>query len=288
VPFGPGGFSDVLARFVAEALAPRLGQPVVVENRPGAGGNIAASAVVRAAPDGHTLLLAGQAITSINPALYASLPFDPERDFAPVAFLAEVPNLCLAGPATPGASLAEFIAAARQRPGAYSYGSVGVGSVTHLAAAMLCAAAGIEMLHVPYRSAGAVQADLLGGRIHLSFESAGTAVAQVRAGNLRGFGTAGARRIAELPEVPAIAELLPGFEAVGWFGLFAPAATPGPALSRLRTGLAAVLASEAFRSFLVARAAEPMAVAADGAVAFLAADRSRWTAAVRASGARAE
>jgi tripartite-type tricarboxylate transporter receptor subunit TctC len=289
VPFGPGGFSDVLARFVAEALAPRLGQAVVVENRPGAGGNIAAEALVRAPADGHTLLLAGQAITSINPALYARLPFDPVNDFAAVAMLAEVPNMLLAGPGAPGRTLAEFVAAAKARPGALSYGSVGVGSLTHLAAAMLCAAAGIEMEHVPYRSAGAAQSDLAAGRIALTFESAGTALGLVRGGGgLRALGIAGPRRLADLPEIPAITELLPGYEAVGWFGLLAAATTPAPALARLREETAAVAASAPFQAFLKARAAEPMAVAPQQAAAFLEGDRRRWGEAVRISGAKAE
>jgi len=286
VPFGAGGFSDVLARFMAEALAAPLGQFVVVENRPGAGGNIAGESVLRAGADGHTLLVAGQAITSINPALYARMPFDPAVDFTSIGFLAEVPNLAIGGPATPGGTLPGLIAAARAQPGRLSYGSVGVGSVTHLAAAMLCAAAGIEMEHVPYRAAGAAQADLAAGRIHLTFESAGSALGLVRGGNAKALGVAGPRRLTELPEVPAITEILPGFEAVGWFALLAPAATPAPALAALRAATASVVASPAFAAFLSARAAQSMVVPAPEI--FLAEDRRRWGNAVRASGARVD
>lgn len=289
VPFGAGGFSDVLARFMAETLSVRLNQAVVVENRPGAGGNIAAEALVRAAPDGHTLLLSGQAITSINPALYQRLPFDPQTDFAVVAMLAEVPNLLIAGPGAPGVSLRDFIDAARARPGGFAYGSVGVGSVTHLAAAMMCAMAGIEMEHVPYRSAGAAQADLTAGRIALTFESAGTAIGLLRGGSgLRALGTAGPRRLADLGDVPAIAELLPGYEAVGWFGLLAHAGTPENALARLRADARSVQGSPTFAQFLSARAAEPMSVTPEGAALFLVTDRARWGEAVRVSGARAD
>jgi tripartite-type tricarboxylate transporter receptor subunit TctC len=288
VPFGPGGFADLIARQLAEPLGQRLGQPVVVENRPGAGGNIAAEAVARAAPDGHTLLLAGQGLTSINPALYARLPFDPERDFAVIGFIAEVPNLALGGPATPGGSLAGLIAAAKASPGTLSYGSVGVGSVTHLAAEMLCAAAGIRMEHIPYRTPGAAQADLIAGRIHLLFESAGSAIGLIRGGQLRGLGVAGPQRLANVPQVSTIAEMLPGYEAIGWYGLLAPASVPGPALARLRTELAATITEPAFGNFLSARGAEPMRVTPDQGPAFLAADRRRWGDAVRSSGARAE
>jgi tripartite-type tricarboxylate transporter receptor subunit TctC len=288
VPFGAGGFSDVLARFLSEPLSRRLGQPVVVENRPGAGGNIAGEAVLRAPADGHTMLLAGQAITSINPALYARMPFDPLTDFVALGFIAEVPNLAIGGPATPGGSLPGLIAAAKAAPGRLSYGSVGVGSVTHLAAAMLCAAAGIAMEHVPYRAAGAVQSDLAAGRIHLSFESAGSALGLVRGGGATALGVAGPARLRELPDVPAIAELLPGFEAIGWFGLFAAAATPANDLAALRRAISDVLASPDYTAFLLARAAQPMTLAAAQATAFLEADRRRWSEAVRLSGARAD
>lgn len=288
VPFGPGGFSDLLARHMAEALAAPLGAPLVVENRPGAGGNIAAELVARSEPDGTTLLLAGQAITSINPALYPRLAFDPVRDFAAVAFLAAAPNILLGGPGTPGGSLAGLVAAARERPEALAYGSVGVGSVTHLAAAMLEAASGIRMTHVPYRAAGQAQADLRAGRIAAMFENAGSALGAVRGGGVVALGVSSATRMPELPDVPAIAEAFPGFEADGWFALLAPAAVPEASLARLRAATAAVAAGPAFATFLAERGARAMHVATAEAERFLAADRARWGEAVRASGARAE
>lgn len=286
VPFGPGGFSDLLARFLADALAAPLGAPLLVENRPGAGGTIAAELVARSAPDGTTLLLAGQAITSINPFLYPRLPYDAESDLAVVAFLARAPNLLLGGPGTPGATLLAVIESARASPETVAYGSVGVGSVTHLAAAMLEAAAGVRMVHVPYRSAGAAQADLRAGRIAVMFESAGSALAAVRGGGVIALGVSSSARMPELPDVPAISEAFPGFEADGWFALMAPAATPRPAMTRLRDALASVQAGPAFGAFLAERGASPLAVA--DAEAFLAADRARWGEAIRRSGARAE
>jgi tripartite-type tricarboxylate transporter receptor subunit TctC len=281
VPFGPGGFSDVLARHLAEQLG-----GTVVENRPGAGGNIAAELVARSEPDGTMLLLAGQAITSINPALYPRLPFDPERDFAVVAFIGAGPNILLGGPGTPGGSLAGLIAHARANPEAVAYGSVGVGSVTHLAAAMIEAAAGMRMTHVPYRGAGPAQADLRAGRIAMLFENAGSALAAVRGGGVTALGVSSSARMPELPDVPAIAELLPGFEADGWYALLAPAATPAPVLAGVRARITAVTATEAYAKFLTERGARPMQV--DDAGKFLAADRARWGEAVRRSGARAE
>ena len=286
VPFGPGGFSDLLGRFMAEALAAPLGAPVVVENRPGAGGNIAAELVARSEPDGTTLLLAGQAITSINPFLYPKLAFDPVRDFASVAFLAAAPNILMGGPGTPGGSLAGLITAAKAKPEEIAYGSVGVGSVTHLAAAMLESAAGIRMTHVPYRGAGPAQADLRAGRIAMMFENAGSALAAVKGGGVVALGVSSATRMAELPDVPAIGELFPGFEADGWYALLAPAATPAPVLAKLRQAVAGVVASTAYEKFLVERGARPMQVRDDAA--FLAADQARWGDAVRRSGARAE
>jgi tripartite-type tricarboxylate transporter receptor subunit TctC len=286
VPFGPGGFSDVLGRYLADALAPSLGTALVVENRPGAGGNVAAELVARAEPDGTTLLLAGQAITSINPALYARLPFDPVRDFAVVGFIGAAPNILLGGPGTPGGTLARLIATARETPEAVAYGSVGVGSVTHLAAAMLEAAAGVRMTHVPYRGAGPAQTDLRAGRIAMLFENAGSALAAVRGGGVTALGVSSTTRMPELPDVPAIAEFFAGFEADGWYALLAPASTPALALARLRQAVASVVASSAYQTFLQERGARPMAVG--DADAFLAADRARWGDAVRRSGARAE
>jgi len=286
VPFGPGGFSDLLGRFMAEALPAPLGAPVVVENRPGAGGNIAAELVARSDPDGSTLLLAGQAITSINPFLYPRLAYDPVRDFAAVAFLAAAPNILLGGPGTPGGTLAGLVAAAKAKPDEVAYGSVGVGSVTHLAAAMLESAAGIRMTHVPYRGAGPAQADLRAGRIAMMFENAGSALAAVRGSGVIALGVSSASRMSELPDVPAIAELFPGYEADGWYALLAPAATPAPVLARLSQAVSAITASPPYQKFLAERGARAMQVREAGA--FLAADQARWGDAVRRSGARAE
>ena len=291
VPFPAGGTADILARTVAERLSPRLGQPVVVENRPGAGGNIAAEAASRATPDGLTMLLGGTGVLSINAALYQRLPFDPVTAFAPVGVLADYANVLLVNPARRDfADLRALIAAARAEPGRIAYASNGPGSVTHLTAEMMRAAAGgIELLHVPYRGSAPGLAALLAGEVTMMFDGAPTASAQVRQGALKALAVTTPSRIPALPDVPTMAEAgLPGFEAGTWFGLFVPAATPSPALARLRAEAAAITADAGFRAWLAQQAASPPAVAVDGIPAMLAAERARWAEAVRVSGARAD
>ena len=291
VPFPAGGTADILARTVAERLSQRLGQPVVVENRPGAGGNIAAEAAARATPDGLTMLLGGTGVLSINAALYQRLPFDPVTAFAPVGVLADYANVLLVNPGKRDfADLRALIAAARAEPGRISYASNGPGSVTHLTAEMMrSAAGGIELLHVPYRGSAPGLAALLAGEVTMMFDGAPTASAQIRQGALKALAVTTPARIAALPNVPTMAEAgLPGFEAGTWFGLFVPAATPAPALARLRAETAAITADATFRTWLAQQAASPPSVAAEGIPAMLTAERARWAEAVRVSGARVE
>lgn len=287
VPFAAGGFTDILARFIGERLSAALGQAVVIDNRPGAGGTIAAEMVARATPDGHTLLLASVAVFAINPALYPSLPYAPE-ELGLLGVVATQPNILLANPATGIGSVPDLVARARAQPGAIAYASNGNGSVTHLTAAMLAAEAGIELLHVPYRGSAPGLVDLVAGRVQVMFDGAGTALPQVQGGQARAIGLSWNRRLAELPDVPAIAETLPGFDMSSWFALATASASPAPARARLRAELAAVLASEAYARLLRERAAEPMDVAPEAFPAFLAAERTRWAEAVRRSGARVD
>jgi tripartite-type tricarboxylate transporter receptor subunit TctC len=287
VPFAAGGFTDILARFLAEPLGAALGGTVVVENRPGAGGNIAAEIVAKAPPDGSTLLLASVAVFAINPALYPTLPYAPD-DLALAGVVATQPNILLAHPGAGFDSVPGLIAAARARPDAIAYASNGNGSVTHLTAAMLAAQAGISLLHVPYRGSAPGLLDLAAGRVQVMFDGAGTALPQVQAGHARAIGLSWNRRLSALPDVPAISETLPGFDMSSWFALATHAATPAPALARLRAETAAITASPGFRRLLAERSAEPMDVPAASFPTFMTAERARWSEAVRRSGARVE
>lgn len=287
VPFAPGGFTDILGRFLADRLTPALGQSLIIENRPGAGGNIAADAVAKSAPDGHTLLLASVAVFAINGPLYGTLPYDPES-FAMVGFVASQPNVLLANNDTGIDSVATLIARAKAAPESLAYASNGNGSVTHLTTALLETMAGIKLLHVPYRGSAPGLADLMGGRVQVMFDGAGTAIPQYRGGQVRAIGVSSAARAPDIPEVPAVAETLPGFDMTGWFALAAPGATPAPALDRLRSEVAVVMQSADFARLLRDRAAVKVPVPIADAGPFLAAERARWGEAVRRSGARVE
>ncbi len=228
VPFAAGGSTDVTARLLASALAERLGQSVIVDNRAGAGGNIGAEAVARAEPDGYTLLLATSSTNATNAALYKRLPFDPVRDFTPISQIAFIPNLLVVNPDLPVNSVAELVAYAKARPGQLNYGSGGAGTSLHLAAAVFAYRAGTDMVHVPYRGGAPVALDLVAGKIQLSFSPLIEVLQQVRAGKLRALGVTTARRSALLPDVPAIAEVIPGYEVALWNGIMGPAGLPAP------------------------------------------------------------
>lgn len=289
LPFAPGGLTDILARGLAEPLAQRLGQPVLVENRAGAGGNLAGEAVARAAPDGHTLLVATQGILALNKALYARLAYDPDVDFAPLAMLAVQPNLIVAQPrALPAPTLAALLDAARARPGAVAYGSAGTGSFTHLSMELLRHQAGVEMTHIAYRGSAPMLTDLVAGTIPVGVDGIGTSLPLLRAGSVVALAVTSAARFPALPEIPAVGETLPGFDASPWYGVFAPAATPEAVLAALDAAIRAVLEGPGFRRLLSDRLADPMPVPRAELPALLAREREVWQAAVRRSGASAE
>src|SRR5215207_3541689 len=243
VGFAAGGSTDVTARLVAQALGERLGQTVVVDNRAGAGGNIAAEHVARAEPDGYTLILATSSTHATNAALYKRLPFNPVRDFTPISQIAFIPNLLVVNPDVPVNSVAELVAHAKARPGQLNYGSGGAGTSLHLAAAVFAHRAGIDMVHVPYRGGAPVAADLVSGKIQVSFSPLVEVLQQVRAGKLRALGVTTARRSAVLPEVPAIAEVIPGYEVALWNGIMGPAGLPAPVVARLASEIVAIVGS---------------------------------------------
>ena len=286
VGFAAGGSTDVTARQVGQAMAERLGQPVVVENRPGAGGNIAAEAAARSAPDGHTIFLATSGTLMANRFLYRSLPFDPDRDFLPISLVSIVPNLIVVHPDVPARSLAELIAHARANPGRVHYGSGGPGTTLHLAAAMLSARAGIELVHVPYRGGAPAATDLVSGKIQMIASPTMEVLAQVRAGALRPIAVTTLQRSPLLPEIPAVAETLPGFEVVLWNGLLAPAGTPAAAIARLSAEAQAALRSEALRTRIIEQGSVPMPMTPEEFAAFLRAEAPKFENIVRVSGAR--
>jgi tripartite-type tricarboxylate transporter receptor subunit TctC len=240
VPVPPGGGSDAIARVVADRMAKAMGQTFIVENKPGAGGLIGSDAVAKAAPDGYTVLMINNAFV-INPWIY-KLPYNAQKDFAPITILATSPNVLVAHPSFPANSVPELIAFARRQPGAVSV-AVSSGQMSHLGSALLEQAAGIKLQLVPYKGAGAGNIDLLAGTVSLSFGTAPTYVAQIKAGKLKALGVGGAAGIPSLPGVPPIADTLPGFEANTWFGLFAPAGTPRPIIDRLRKEVMAAMAT---------------------------------------------
>jgi len=288
IPFAAGGSTDVTARLVAQALGERIGQPVVAENRPGAGGNIGAEAVARAAPDGHTLLMGVSGILAANKALYRTLPFDPLRDFAPVSRVAIIPNLIVVNPELPVRTLAELIAYAKARPGQVNYGSAGAGTSLHLAAALFAARAGVEMVHVPYRGGAPAATDLMAGKIQMIASPLVEVIGAVEAGQLRPLAVTTPRRSPRLPEVPTVGETLPGFEIPLWNGILAPAGTPPAAITRLSAAIGDALRSEGLGRRLAEQGSEPAPLSPEDFASFIRAELPRWAEIVTLSGATAD
>lgn len=286
--FSSGGQADILARAVTEKIRPALGQPIIVDARPGAGGNLAMEAVAKAAPDGYTLVFGTPAV-AINGTLYKNLAYDPLKDLVPVSLAAWGPYIVYASGALPVNSMAELISYARSKPGALNYASVGVGSGTHLTAVLFTLAAGVEMTHVPYKGIQQAAPDLVSGDVHLTFNAFGPLAQFVQSGKIRMLGTTAARRLAALPEVPTVAESgLPGFEAGGWYGFFATAGTPREALQRLNGEIVKALSAPDLSERIEKLGLFPAPQSLDEAARFVAAEALKWSRAVKASGASAD
>ena len=284
VGFAPGGATDIASRIIAEPLAARLGQPLVIDNRAGAGGIIATEAAARSAPDGYTLLMGTISTHAMNVPLYgARLPYDPVRDFAPVSGVATGPNLLLVHPSVPVTDVAGLIALARARPGALTYGSGGNGTSSHLAAEMFKAQAGIDLLHVPFRSTTPAETALVAGQVQVMFDPVIAAMALAQGGQVRPLATSAPRRLPTLPDVPALAETLPGFEMGIWVGLFAPAGTPPMVLARVDAATQAVLSLPEIQARLDGIGAQTLKLPADAFGRYLREEIARWTAVVRAA-----
>jgi tripartite-type tricarboxylate transporter receptor subunit TctC len=288
VGFPPGGAADIIARLYGQSLSLRLGQPVVIENRPGSGGNLASDAVAKAAPDGYTLLHGTDNVFMSNPHLYGRMPFDPFKDLVPVAGLASNQIVLAVHPAVPAENLHEFVELARRSKPPLLYGSIGNGSQHHLAMEMLKQHVGIDLTHVPYRGGGPAAIALLAGEISAMF-GGGSIVPTVRSGKLRGLASTGTVRNPATPDLPTIAELYPGYEALIWHGLFAPAGTPQPIIERLRTEIAAILAQPEYRERLAnTGSGEPYVVTPEAFSARIRSDHEKYGKLIRAIGVKLE
>ena len=294
VPYPPGGPLDIVARALAERVKDSLGV-VVVENRPGAGGNLGADLVAKSAPDGLTVLMGAVATHAINPWLYAKLPYDPIRDFTPITLVARVPNVLVMNAETAArlgiASTADLVAYARRNPGKLNYGSGGNGSAGHLAGEMFKAQAGLFMVHIPYAGGNPAQLALISGQVDLNFDNLAAASANIRAGKLKALAVTTAQRSTALPEVPTIAESggsLAGFDIDTWFGLFGPAGLATEQTQRLNRAFVTALAAPEMRQRLASLLAEPSPSTPEQFAAFVKAELSKYERAVKASGARAE
>jgi tripartite-type tricarboxylate transporter receptor subunit TctC len=290
VAYPPGGGIDVMARQIADRLTAAWGQPVVVENRPGANTIIATDLVAKSAADGYTVLLTTDATFSINPHLYAKLPFDTQRDFVPVTMLVLLQQLLVAHPSLPASTLPELIALAKSKPGSINYASYGSGSQPHLSGEMLKYKAGIDLVHVPYKGISLAVPAVMAGEVQLTFAGIATSTAPLKGGRIKAIAIGGAKRSPLFPEVPTFAELgYPEVETHAWFGLFLPAGSPKEAVSRIYTDVKRVIDDAEFRQKnLVDRGYEPVGSSPDAFVGYIKTDRENRGRAVKISGAKAE
>jgi tripartite-type tricarboxylate transporter receptor subunit TctC len=294
VPFAPGGTTDILARALAPELSRVFGQQFIVDNKPGAGGNVGAEQVAKSAPDGYTLLMGTVGTHGINQSLYPKLPFDPIKDFAPVTLVAGVPNVLVMNPAKAEAdkinNVADLIRYAKAHPGKLNMASSGNGTSIHLSGELFKSMTGTFMLHFPYRGSGPALLDLIGGTMDLMFDNLPSAMPQIKAGKLKALAVTSAQRSAALPDVPTIAEAGPvkGFDASSWFGLLAPADTPAEIVNRLQQESAKALGTPALKERLLAQGAIPSGMPPAEFAAYIAAETKKWAQVVKVSGAKVD
>jgi tripartite-type tricarboxylate transporter receptor subunit TctC len=288
VTIGPGSSADILARIVADELGRRLGQSVIVENKPGAGGNIAADSVAKSAPDGYTLLMATISTHAINAAMYEKMPFDPVRDFAPIALLAANPNVLVVLPSLPVTSLKELVALAAAKPGELTYASGGSGTSQHLSGELMSTLGKIKLTHVPYKSTPDSMNAVLSGQVTMAFASVPVALAQVKAGKLKALGVTSAKPLPWWPEMPALAtQGLPGFNISAWFGMAAPAGTPDAIVNKLNSELLAIMALPGVLEKLQGQGMEVLGGTPAQFADVIRSETERWGKIVRAAGAKA-
>jgi len=285
VPFPPGGSTDILARALGEKLSQGLAQPVVIDNRPGAGGSIGAEAAARAAPDGYTLMMGHLGTLAVNPAIYKNLPYDPVKSFAPVSLMAIVPSVLVVNPSLPVASAAELIAYAKAHPGQLAYGSAGNGSTSHLTTEYFKLVTGTDILHVPYKGVGPMLTDLVSGQLSMGLNGAPAVMAHVNAGRLRALAVTSLKRLEALPQIQTLDEAgVRGFDASGWYGVVVPAGTPPPIVARLNAEVGRAMQTPELRSRLDNEGALPAPGTPEEFAALIRAEIARWAEALKRAG----
>ena len=288
VAVAAGGSTDIMGRVIAAKLGERIGQQVVVDNRPGGSSIIGADIVAKAQPDGHTLLMASASFGTVS-SLFAKLPFDMDRDFAPVSLLATSPYVLVVQPSLPIKSVADLISYGKANPGKLNFAGSTPGSLQRLAGELLKRTAGFDMIYVPYKGTGQLMPDLLGGRLHVAIDNVLILTPYIRSNTLRGIGVTSAKRSALFPELPTIAENgLPGFHAVGWFGIFATGRTPQPVVDKLNTALVAIMKEPDMRDRLIAQGAEPLGGSPAELRQYLAGEITKWGKVIREAGIKAD
>ena len=285
----PGSATDVISRVVGNRLSETLGQPIVIDARPGAGGMLGTEAAARSAPDGYTLFMANNSTHGSNPAVYAKLPYDALGDFAPISFVASVPYVLVVDPSLPAGSVRDLIAFAKSRPGKINYASAGNGSTHHFCGELLKSMAGIDILHIPYKGSPPAIAGLLGGEVSMMFANVADIGSQIKAGKVKALAVTTAERAGSLPDVPTMAEAgLPGFEITSWFGLLAPAATPAPIIARLNTDAIKVLARADVKATLAAQGLEVKSSSPEEFAAHIKSEIAKFSRIAKAAGIKAE
>ena len=276
VPFAAGGTTDVVARLLAQKLTEAWGQSVIVENKAGAGGNIGADSVAKSPADGYTILMTSGSIVTANPHMYKNLTYDPAKDLVPITNVAAGPLLIAVHPSVPAKDMKEFIAYAKANPKKVNFGSAGVGTQTHLAGESFAHAAGVDLVHVPYKGESAALTDLIGGQIQMVAPNLGGAIQHIKEGKIRALGVTSKERASQVPDVPALSELIPGYEGTGWFGLVAPAGTPREVIDRIYRDSAKILLSEEFKGKLAQQGMTPVANSPADFAAAIREESGRW------------
>ncbi len=288
VPFPPGGATDLMARTIGQRFTKKWGQGVVIDNKPGAGGMLAAAQVAKAPADGYTLFFGATAQLSVNESIYKTMPYEVARDFAPIGLVGSVPNILVAHPAQPYKTLAELIAYAKAYPGKLSYASPGSGSTAHLSAELFKSQAGVDILHVPYKGAAGGVTDVLGGQVPLMIVSMPSVVEHVKAGKLVALGVTSAHRSPTLPEVPVFADTLPGFEATGWYGLLAPAKTPSHIVAMLNAEIDAALKDAEVHKLFEDQGIQLLGGSPGQFASLIASETRKWAAVIQKAGIKAD